>query len=261
MMKLLAIDSSGMPASVAVMEDGILLAEYTVNFRRTHSQTLMPMLEEVRRTLDLNLDSLDAIAVAGGPGSFTGLRIGSATAKGIGLALNKPIIHVPTLEAMAYSYYGSDGLIVPMMDARRNQVFAGIYSFRFCRPRDILDSSQPQDNLNEQTGEDPLCVVMDQTPIDVVSLCEKLDVLSREKGKSVILSGDGAQVYHGPIEESMKSAHIYAPPHLAWQRAGCVAARAVDLARMGKLESAAQHRPEYLRVSQAERVRAENAKH
>jgi tRNA threonylcarbamoyladenosine biosynthesis protein TsaB len=138
MMKLLAIDSSGMPASVAVMEDGILLAEYTVNFRRTHSQTLMPMLEEVRRALDLNLDSLDAIAVAGGPGSFTGLRIGSATAKGIGLALNKPIIHVPTLEAMAYSYYGSDGLIVPMMDARRNQVFAGIYSFRFCRSEDSL---------------------------------------------------------------------------------------------------------------------------
>ena len=100
-MKILAIDSSGMPATVAVLEDGLLTAEYTVHYQRTHSQTLLPMLEEVRTMLELDLSSVDAVAVAGGPGSFTGLRIGSATAKGIGLAIDRPLINVPTLEGMA----------------------------------------------------------------------------------------------------------------------------------------------------------------
>ena len=118
-MKILAIDSSGMPASVAVCEDGTLLAEYTVDFKRTHSQTLLPMMDEVKRQLELDLSSVDVIAVAAGPGSFTGLRIGSATAKGIGLALDRPLISVPTLEGMAYNFYGSSDIIVPMMDAMR----------------------------------------------------------------------------------------------------------------------------------------------
>ena len=96
-MKLLALDSSGLVASVAVVEDDCLLAEFTVNYKKTHSQTLVPMMEEVRKMLELDLASLDAIAVASGPGSFTGLRIGSATAKGLGLALKKPLVEVPTL--------------------------------------------------------------------------------------------------------------------------------------------------------------------
>ena len=94
-MKLLAIDSSGLVASVAVIEEETLVAEYTMNYKKTHSQTLLPMLEEIKKSIDLDLNSIDAIAVAAGPGSFTGLRIGSATAKGLGLALNKPLISVP----------------------------------------------------------------------------------------------------------------------------------------------------------------------
>ena len=90
-MKILAIDSSGMVATVAIADDGQLIAEYTINYKKTHSQTLVPMLDEIRRMTDLDLGSLDAIAVARGPGSFTGLRIGSATAKGLGLALDKPV--------------------------------------------------------------------------------------------------------------------------------------------------------------------------
>ena len=86
-MKILGLDSSGIVASVAVVEDEILTAEYTVNYKKTHSQTLLPMLDEVAKMTELDLDTVDAIAVAGGPGSFTGLRIGSATAKGLGLAL------------------------------------------------------------------------------------------------------------------------------------------------------------------------------
>lgn len=250
-MKILAIDSSGMPASAAVCEDGVLMAEYTVNFKRTHSQTLVPMMDEVRRMLGLDLNSIDAVAVAGGPGSFTGLRIGSAVAKGIGLALDKPLIHVPTLEALAYNFYGSESLIAPMMDARNHQVFAGIYTFRY------IDMMETAGHVMPESLEDPLHVLQSQAPVEVSVLCETLNRLSLETGKRVMLLGDGAAAYRELIEEHLKAPHGYAPAHLSWQRAGAVAVRGMDLARRGKLEDAAMHRPDYLRVSQAERVRAQ----
>ena len=125
-MKILSLDSSGMTASVAILEDERLLAEYTVNYKKTHSQTLLPMLKEIADMVELDLETVDAIAVAAGPGSFTGLRIGSATAKGLGLALKKPLVHVPTLEGLAYNLFGTEKIICPMMDARRSQVYTGI---------------------------------------------------------------------------------------------------------------------------------------
>ena len=128
-MKILALDSSGIVASVAVVEDDTLLAEYTVNYKKTHSQTLLPMLDEIVKMTELELESVDAIAVAAGPGSFTGLRIGSATAKGLGLAMKKPLVAVPTVDALAYNLYDAQGLICPIMDARRKQVYTGIYRF------------------------------------------------------------------------------------------------------------------------------------
>ena len=112
-MRVLAIDSSGLTATVGIVEDTQTIAEYTVNYKKTHSQTLLPMIDEMTRMVDLDLSDLDAIAVAGGPGSFTGLRIGSATAKGLGLALNKPLIHVPTVDALAYNVYGCTDVICP----------------------------------------------------------------------------------------------------------------------------------------------------
>ena len=105
-MKILGLDSSGIVASVAVVEDDTMIAEYSVNYKKTHSQTLLPMLDEVVKMTELDLNTIDAIAVAAGPGSFTGLRIGSATAKGLGLALDKPLIGIPTTEALAYNLYG-----------------------------------------------------------------------------------------------------------------------------------------------------------
>lgn len=100
-MRILALDSSGLVASVAIVEEQQMIAEYTINHKKTHSQTLLPMLDEIVKMTQIDLNSIDAIAVAGGPGSFTGLRIGSATAKGLGFALNKPLIHIPTVEALA----------------------------------------------------------------------------------------------------------------------------------------------------------------
>ena len=104
-MKILAIDSSGLVASVALWEGDILQAEYTVNFKKTHSQTLLPMLDEIIRMTETDKGSIEAIAISSGPGSFTGLRIGSATAKGLGLALGVPLISVPTLDSLAYQCY------------------------------------------------------------------------------------------------------------------------------------------------------------
>ena len=128
-MKILGIDSSGLVAGVAVVEDDVLLAEYNVNYKKTHSQTLLPMLDVVREMIELNLNSVDAIAIASGPGSFTGLRIGSATAKGLGLALDKPLVEVPTLEGLAYNIPTFDGLVCSMLDAKNNNVYAALYRF------------------------------------------------------------------------------------------------------------------------------------
>lgn len=149
-MKILAIDSSGLVASVAVTEDDNLIAEYTTNYKKTHSQTLLPMLDEVKKMIELDLNTIDAIAVSAGPGSFTGLRIGSATAKGLGLALNKPLIGVPTVDALAMNLYGTDQIICPLMDARRSQVYTGIYRFvqesgnEAAAPASLPDAAQAQ---------------------------------------------------------------------------------------------------------------------
>ena len=124
-MKILALDSSGLVASVAVVEDDNMLAEYTVNYKKTHSQTLLPMLDEIGKMIELDLSTVDAIAVAAGPGSFTGLRIGSATAKGLGLALDRPLISVPTVDGLAYNLYGSRDMVCPLMDA--NHAYTGLY--------------------------------------------------------------------------------------------------------------------------------------
>ena len=236
-MKILALDSSGLVASVAVVEDdGVnssLLAEYTVNYKKTHSQTLLPMLDEIARMIELDLNTIDAIAVAAGPGSFTGLRIGSATAKGLGLALDKPLVHVPTVDALAYNLYGTDRVICPLMDARRNQVYTGIYEFR----------------NNE------LSVIEPQMAVGIEVIAGKLRALGRE----VVFLGDGVPVFRKALmEELMQGMYFsFAPAHLNKQRAGAVAALAVSYVRAGKIETAAEHRPDYLRPSQAERERAE----
>ena len=228
-MKILAIDSSGLVASVAVVEDDNMLAEYTINYKKTHSQTLLPMLGEISKMIELDLKSVDANAVAAGPGSFTGLLIGSATAKGLGLALDKPLISVPTVDALAYNLCGTDKLICPLMDARRSQVYSGIYEF---------------------IGED-LHILEAQAPVPVEDMVKRLNELGRE----VIFLGDGVPVYREKIEELITVSHRYAPAHMNKQRAGAVAVLAEKYFREGKTETAAEHQPVYLRMSQAEQER------
>lgn len=241
-MKILALDSSGLVASVAVVEEDAgnssLLAEYTVNYKKTHSQTLLPMLDEIVKMIELDLSTIDAIAVAAGPGSFTGLRIGSATAKGLGLALDKPLIAVPTVDGLAYNLYGTDRVICPLMDARRNQVYTGIYEFEGER----LKAIEPQ------------------MAVSIQEIAEKLCLLNRD----VIFLGDGVPVYRQKVTEILTEGLVpagrhfsFAPAHLNKQRAGAVGTLALRYLKEGKVQSAAEHQPDYLRLSQAERERAE----
>lgn len=228
-MKILAIEASSLVASVAVLTDDIITAEYTMNHKITHSQTLMPMIDEIVSRTETKLEELDAIAVSAGPGSFTGLRIGSATAKGLGQALNIPLIHVPTLDAMAYNAFGYRGLICPIMDAKRSQVYTGIYSFEGERLVTHLESSA----------------------VSIDELMEKLNLMN----KQVMFIGDGIPVFTEIINEKAGFEHCFAPANMNRQRAASVAALGAVYYREGKTEEASEHLPEYLRVSQAERER------
>lgn len=233
-MKVLALDSSGLVASVAVVMDDELLGEYTINHKKTHSQTLLPMLDEVAKMIELDLNTIDFIAVSAGPGSFTGLRIGSATAKGMALALNKEIVSVPTIDAMAYNLWGNENQICPLMDARRRQVYTGLYQFE-------------EGNMNTLL---PECVLMIEEIVDKVN----------ESGKKTVFLGDGVSVFKEYIEENIKVPYSFAPAMNNKQRASSVAALGMILYREGKAEAAKDHKPEYLRLSQAERERQEKAR-
>lgn len=233
-MKILGIDSSGLVASAAIADEKNIIAEFTVNNRQTHSQTLLPMIEKVVDMSGIELEQIDAIAIAAGPGSFTGLRIGSATAKGIGLVLKKPIVSVPTLEGLAYRVSVFDGLICPIMDARRNQVYTGIY----------------------RMGDGNLICLSEQKAVDIHEIMEELE----KYDDKVIFLGDGVEVQKETIEKEFKNEYCFAPIHLSKQSAAAVAALGEVYFEQGKVESAAEHKPIYLRKSQAEREREERLK-
>lgn len=233
-MRILGIESASLVASVAILTDDEITAEYTVNFKKTHSQTLLPMIDEISKVIELDLDTIDAIAVSGGPGSFTGLRIGSATAKGLGLALDKPLINVKTIDAMAYQCFSSKYLICPIMDARRNQVYTGIYYFE----------------------NDRFITLMEQCAVDMNELISKLNCQNKE----VIFLGDGVLVQKNNIENNITVPYCFAPSFMARARAASVAELGRHYYIEGKMENARDHKPNYLKVSQAERELQERQK-
>ena len=197
-MRILGIESASLVASVAIVTDDVITAEYTVNLKKTHSQTLLPMIDEI------------------------------ATAKGLGLALKKPLIHVPTMDAMGYCLYGASALICPMLDARRQQVYTGLYRY-----------------------EEKFEIVKEQYITDIHALIAELN----ERGERVIFLGDGVPVNRAVIEEEMKVPYSFAPAQASRQRASAVAALGAVYLAEGKTETAAEHKPDYLRKSQAERER------
>ncbi len=230
-MKILAIDSSGLTASAALVTEEAVLAEFSTNFKKTHSQTLLPMIDSIMSLTETPAADLDAVAVAKGPGSFTGLRIGVATAKGIALAENLPLIGISSLEGQAYAFYGTEDLLCPMMDARRQQVYSGIYRFEKERLVNVL-------------------------PDNARSVEEMAEVLN-ELGQPVILSGDGMIPAAEYLRNHLRVPFTEAKPFQNRQRAAVLGTLALQYAAEGRFEDADHFAPVYLRPSQAERVRKE----
>lgn len=222
-MKILALDTTGLVASVALVDENKTIAEFTTNYKKTHSQTIMPMIEQLKNMVELDLSTVDYIACASGPGSFTGLRIGAATAKGLAHGLDKKIIPVPTLDGLAYNLSESSKLIVPIMDARRNQVYSAIYS-----------------NMNgmKRIGEYMAC--------DIKELLDKVI----EIDENAIFLGDGVPVFKEKISE-FNTGFKFAPPSANMQRASCIGALALE--RTEQAIKPNDFEIIYLRKSQAER--------
>lgn len=225
-MKILAIDSSAKAASVAITEDKKLLGEFFVNVGLTHSQTLMPMVEDILKNVSLKTSDIDAFAVSTGPGSFTGLRIGIAAIKGMAFADETPCIEVSTLYSMVYNFMGENANICAVMDARCNQVYNAI--FEIC-------------------GEKITKLTPDRT-ISIEELSFELEKLE----KKVILVGDGAFLCYNKIKNS-SNLHL-AHENKRFQRASSVALAAYDACLNGNATiTSADLLPRYLRMPQAER--------
>ena len=221
-MKILAIDTATDTATAAVTDGGLLIGECILNHKKTHSQKLMVLIERMMGDLELDVSDIDLFAAAEGPGSFTGLRIGIASVKALAHSVNKPVVGVSTLEGLAYNLPYADGLIVPIMDARNNQVFNAAYEWS-------------QGNLRE---------------IIPPNACDINECIERVKDKNVIFTGDGVNVHAELIKEIGGK---IAPVNARMSRASSIAAAAENKPTMHYTELT----PKYLRLSQAERELAE----
>lgn len=229
-MKILALETSARACSAAVTQDGQILAACCQNSGLTHSRTLMPMVEGMLKNADLTLTACDAVAVAVGPGSFTGIRIGVAAAKGLAWAAELPCAGCSTLEAMAWSLAGFQGEVCAAMDARRHQVYNARFQVNGTAPHRL-------------------------TPDRAIALA---DLVKELEGTSVtqIVVGDGAQLCYDALTAAGIPA-VLAPPNLRMQSAWGVARMGLELARTGQTVSPGELVPIYHRLSQAERERLE----
>lgn len=220
-MKILAMDTSSVNATVAVCDENRILGEYTVSNERAHSQIIMPMLESLLNHCSLTIKDIDVFAVALGPGSFTGLRIGISAMKTLAQSLSKPIIGVSSLDEVASSFFGTDKIVCPIFDARRNEVYNALYL-----------------NGNKFVSE------------RVVDFDELLIELSQ---KQVIFAGDAIIKYRDKILSFNNPNWLIAPGSLSMQRASALASVALDRALDSDFDNLYDLSPIYLRLPQAER--------
>jgi tRNA threonylcarbamoyladenosine biosynthesis protein TsaB len=232
-MRTLALETASLTASVAVVENGRVLGELTTSHAKTHSQQLVPMIQSLMELLDLKADQFDLYAASIGPGSFTGLRIGIVTAKGMAYAQKKPVCGIPTLDALAYSVNDFNGVICPMMDAKNNQVYTAVY--------------------RKNNGD--FRRISDYYALPVIELAGILADFREE----ILILGDGAPLHHSTVKNAVKYPVWQADKALFLPRAACTALLAEKQAQCGTISSPFELEPLYLRKSQAERMRELNA--
>lgn len=232
-MKVLAIDTSSIVATAAIIDEQKLVCEYVLNHKKTHSQKLMPIIKEILNASELSVKDIDLFAVAIGPGSFTGLRIGVATAKALAHSANKPIVGVPTLDALAYGIPYFKGIICPILDAKREQVYTAMYKWNNSRL--------------ERIGE--------YMALGIEELLEQL----KEKKESIVFAGDGIFPFKETIFNVLGELANFAPKNCAMQRAVNTAQVGLEKYSLGQVDDYMTLSPFYLRKSQAERLLESNA--
>jgi tRNA threonylcarbamoyladenosine biosynthesis protein TsaB len=225
-MRVLSLDSSTEAASIAVIDENKLLGEITFNFEKQHSVVLMSMIDNLLSNLHIGIDSLDGFVVSRGPGSFTGLRIGMATIKGLCLGSSKPFVSVSSLDSLAYNLSFAPGIICPILDALRNNVYTCLYTFK---------------NGNLEPVSDYMAVSIDE-----------LIELLKAKDMPVYVIGDAVDKFREKFIESLSEVY-FAPPHLNLARGSSLGELGIKLLSSGANEDLNTSTPIYLRKSQAER--------
>ena len=223
-MKILAIDTSALTATASILSEDMLIGEISTTTKLTHSQTIMPMIDELLKKVSLDITDIDLFACSEGPGSFTGLRIGIGTIKGLAYGLGKPVVGVSTLEALAHNIDFTDLVICPIMDARKGQVYNGLYRY------------------NGNTLE---CIT-EPRALSIEELCQELT-------ERTIFVGDGVNVHKEKIKELLGNKAVFAAPQNLLQRAGSVAYATLKKEAVSAEDLTAV----YLRKPQAEREREE----
>lgn len=226
-MKLLGIETSTRTGSVAIVEGEEIIAEYTLNIKETHTARLMPAIDHILKDAHLTIHQMDAVAVSLGPGSFTGLRIGLATAKGLCLALCKPLIGIPTLDALAHNICCTSHIICPLLDARKGEVYAALYRYQ---------SPTTSHGLQKLTNDLVL-------PLD--ELLSKIDA-------PAIFLGDVLDSYRNLIEGKLREKASFAPPYLNLPRAANVAILGLRKLKSGEKIDLQKIEPLYVRRPEAE---------
>lgn len=233
-MKILAIDTSASPVSAALLTDGFLSGEFYLNTKTTHSQTLMPLVEQLLKLTDTSLEELDAFAVNAGPGSFTGVRIGVSTIKGLTMPLDKKCASVSTLEAMAYGMPYADGIVCAVMDARCSQVYNALF---------LIDDGKVERITQDRA----------------LSIDELENELGCYEENNIYLVGDGAEICHKSFGEKFPTVYL-TPQNIRYQHAYGTGKAAEKMLKENKLCSSDELMPLYLRLPQAERELREKQK-
>ena len=233
-MNILAFETSGRAASVAVMKDKRIIGEMAVSTKLNHSEKLMPMIDELLKKTDISIKDIDFLAIGVGPGSFTGIRIGVSTAKGLAQALNIPIAAVSSLRTLAFSAAYSDMFICPIIDARRNHVYSGVFRWEGAELVEVMKE-------------------------DVYDFKELLLIL-KNKDSKVLFMGEDSGKFKEQIKEALGEKGIMAMPQDNFPRAASVAVMAIKKIEENDLENAFTLRPVYLRKAEAERQYEERMK-